>query len=731
MNLRSPFLIGTAARDTVYTTNLLEGVGTDQDPWRTGVEQSYGLSLRGGVDRVTYFLSGELGDREGNLPNNESKSRTLRANLNLAASDNVDVSVSTGFGSTDLSLPNNDNTTLGFLGVALNGSPWQLPLVRTDPVTGQPDVDTCPIDYEAAIAFDVPLGFVGCSGDAFFSGRTFEDVATISNTQKIERFTGSVALDYRPTESLTARGTVGYDQFSDQTGTFIPVDPTLVFESFSLGLRQVQHFVSRNLTVEGSLAGSFYLSPSVMSTTTVGGQFFAEKLESASAIGRSLPAGTSTVSNAVSTEGFEAITETRTLGIFVEEQLAFADRFFRTPAVRLDENSAFGANLNRQAYPRVMASYVMSEESWFPNNWLRSLRFRAAWGQSGKQPTSFAALQLLSAERVAFRGQDVSGVAVQRPGNPDLQPERGEELELGFEADLFNGRVAVDFTWYDQVTRDAIVARRLAPSTGFPGARFENIGAVENSGIEVGITAIAVNRPELFWTWQLVGATSNGTVTELDDPIIYGLNGNSQRHQEGYPFGAYFSREYTLADDGQVVSTAEPVFLGHATPEWEGSLSTTVRLFNRVTLYANLGFAGGHQQFNSTEEFRCGLLGGGTNGGTCPAIYELDSEGRLTDEARIKAAASAENQYSPWIEDADFARLRVVGAKFDLPGDWAAQLGANRADFTVTAENLALWTGYSGLDPEINFAGADPSARAEFLTLPPARRVTGRISITF
>ena len=584
VDLRSPFLLGAAARDTVYTTNLLQGLGTDQNPWRTGLEQGYGVSLRGGAEDVTYFVSGELGDREGSLPNNHADHRTLRANLNLVPSDNTDVAISTGFGSTHLSLPNNDNTTLGYLGVALSGSPWELPLVRTDPVTGEPDVETCAIDFEAALGFGVPLGSFGCRGDAFFSGRTFEDVATISNTQKIERFTGSAAVNYRPMESITAQGTIGYDQFSDQTGTFIPVDPSLVFGSLSEGFRQLHHFVSRNVTVEGNVAGSFRLSPTVTSTTALGGQFFGEKLESSSSVGRTLPAGTSTVSNAVTTEGFEGVTETRTLGVFLEQQLAFWDRLFLTPAVRLDENSAFGMNLGRQAYPRVMASWVVSEELWFPSSWLQSVRVRAAWGESGKQPTSFAALQLLEAERVAFRGQDVAGVAVLQPGNPSLKPERGQELELGFDAELLGGLVAVDFTWYDQVTKDAIVARRVAPSTGFPDAVFENIGRVENSGVKLGITGVAVNRPDLFWTVQLVGATRKGEVTKLDEPIVFGLNGNTQRHQRAYPFGAYFGRRYSIGSSGSVESTARPVFLGHPTPEWEGSFLTTVRLFNRVTL---------------------------------------------------------------------------------------------------------------------------------------------------
>ena len=643
----------------------------------------------------------------------------------------MDVSVSTGFSSSDLSLPNNDNTALGYLGVALNGFPRELPLVRTDPITGEPGVETCPLDYEGSLLFGTPLGGVGFTSDAFFSNRSFDDVATISNTQKIERFTGSVAVDYRPLSALQARGTVGYDQFSDQTGTFIPVDPSLVFGSLSAGFRALESTVSRNMTVEGSISGTIRMTPGLTSTTILEEQFFGHKLESAGSIGRSLPAGTSVVSNAVRTEGVEEVAETRTLGMFVEHQLAFRDQLFLTPAVRVDENSAFGRNLGRQAYPRVMASYVISEEDWFSATGVESLRLRAAWGESGKQPASFSALPLLEAQRVAFQGQDLAGVMVDRPGNPDLKPERGRELEMGFEADLFAGRVALDFTWFDQVTRDAIVARAVAPSTGFQGPRFDNVGEIESSGFEIGVTAIALNRPEVFWTWQLIGASSKGKITELEDPIIYGLNGNSQRHQQGSPFGSYFSRVYSIGEDGSIGSTPAPVFVGHATPEWEGSLSTMLRIANRVTLYANLGFAGGHQQFNSTQQFRCGFLGGGTNGGTCSAIYERGLDGELTDQVRLKAAAAAETQNSPWIEDADYARLRMIGVRFDFSGSWVDGLGANRADFTLTAENVALWTGYSGLDPEINFAGADPSARAEFLTLPPGRRVAGRLSITF
>jgi hypothetical protein len=365
-----------------------------------------------------------------------------------------------------------------------------------------------------------------------------------------------------------------------------------------------------------------------------------------------------------------------------------------------------------------------------PGGFLESLRLRGAWGRSGKEPASFAALQVLGSRRVTFRETDVAGVALVGPGNPDLKPERGQEIELGLDASMFSGRVGVEFTYFSQTTQDALVTRPVAPSTGFSSFKAENIGELKNQGMEFGVTALAWNSPGFRWDWRLNLGTTKGEVTKLVEPIVYGLGGNSQRHQEGYPYASYFSRTYSLRN-GEAVASDSAVFVGHPTPEYEGSISTNLQLSGWLTLHATLGFAGGHQQFNSTQEFRCGFLGGGMYGSVCPETFEVLEDGERTGRAKIKAQAAEDLQYSPWIENADFARLRTVSARFDIPARWVGPLGANSASFTLMGENLALFTEYSGLDPEVNFAGGSQSSRAEFLTLPPGRRVMGRLSITF
>ena len=109
----------------------------------------------------------------------------------------------------------------------------------------------------------------------------------------------------------------------------------------------------------------------------------------------------------------------------------------------------------------------------------------------------------------------------------------------------------------------------------------------------------------------------------------------------------------------------------------------------------------------------------------------MGPDGRRTPEARIKAAAARDVSFAPWIEDADFARLRSVSARFELPTMLLRRLRADRGSLTISGENWALFTGYTGLDPEVNFSGGAGRNRAEFFTLPLARRLVSRLSLTF
>ena len=100
-------------------------------------------------------------------------------------------------------------------------------------------------------------------------------------------------------------------------------------------------------------------------------------------------------------------------------------------------------------------------------------RLMEALGMSARQPATFSALRTYSPTTT---GGGLSGVTPNSIGNPDLKPERGKELEVGFDASAFQDRLSVEFNAYRRTTTDAILAATVSPSSGFAGSRFTNIG---------------------------------------------------------------------------------------------------------------------------------------------------------------------------------------------------------------------------------------------------------------
>ncbi len=713
-----------AVKDTTYTLSLLEGAGPFASPFRTGRRQTYGATVRGGGQQTTYFLSGDYTDATGDLPSNDSRQYQVRANFDADPSEKVHVSVSNGFVSSHARLPENDNNLFGIIGNAL-GNPWNGPLTRPDPTSGGAPVQSCFIAFEASRSSGLPLEQTTadfCGSPYFIS--TNDKIFTRVNDQELERYTGSGTLNYRPVGWLTNRFTVGYDEHSSQLRNLVPVDPELPFFNDSRGFISRLDATTRDLTLEATSSVTANVTSALQSVTTVGAQWFRATTETTQAIGREFPAGSPSVGNSVTNEGDDAFFESRTLGLYAQEQLSWRDRLFVTPAVRFDDNSAFGSELGIKTYPRISVSWIASDAQWFPELF-QTFKLRAAWGESGKQPGTTDALALLTPVAVAFRGANVLGVTSNRPGNDQLKPETGKELEVGFDASILNGRVGLQLTYYDQRTEDAIVQRPDAPSLGFPGNRFVNVAEITNRGIEAELDLTAVSRPDLTWLWSATISTNRNRVTKLPEPIIFG----TQRHQQGYAFGSYFARPVTLAADGTPQVADDVAYLGQPTPTWEGSVSSTLGFFSRFELYALVDYAGGHKLLNGLEAFSCGLFGGGDQFGACPEIFGTDASGNPTNEALIKDAASAAGTEAPFVYDATFAKLRTLSLNVHLPERWLSLWGAHDATLTLSGQNLATWTKYPGTDPEVNFNNTDQVTREQLWTLPPARQFLVRLTL--
>lgn len=674
-------------------------------PFRQGARQQYSLSASGGSEQTTYYTSGTFEREKGVFASNDLRSVNLRANIKNQVSRLMDISVSTGYVSSDLQLPQNDNNDQGILSSGLLG-------------TSDTSRNFCAQGHD-------------CHGYGFL---TPQEANLISAEQSIERFTGSLNWNFRPADFLTLRAALGTDVTNRADNSTTPPAVIPLDQDRLDGGRLTARQQTFTYTANFSASANHRISSRLTGTATAGVQYTKDVQSEIDASGRKLVGGTNSLGGVVIPSVGEINLEFVTLGLFGQEQINLNDRVFVTAALRGDDNSAFGANFNFITYPKLSASWVISDEQFFPHpSWLSSLRLRGAWGRSGRQPGPTNALQFFTPVAVATNRADVPGITVGNLGNTDLRPERTAELEVGFDADLLSqGRVHVEATYYDKSSRDALVARTLAPSLGVSATRFENLGEVSNRGVELAVTAQVVRSANFDWNLTASAWGNRNRLVHLGQgisPIIFGLGGASQRHEEGYPLGGYWDYSYTYKDangDGlispdEITVASAQSFQGSTQPDHGGTLSSELTFLRRFRLYGLLDARYGNKLDNATENFRCLFA-------ICRG--DRDPSASLAEQARSVAIRNFGLE-TGFFEDASFVKLREVSLTYSAPDTWARRVGASSMSFTVTGRNLATWTKYTGVDPELNTAGQANFSTADFLTQPPVRYFTARVNLSF
>ena len=710
----------TPVADSLLVYNPL----VDANPFRRGNRRTLGVSVTGGSESVGYFISGETEDEQGVLDPNTVGRHSFRANLNGRLRDDMNVTVTTGYVRSKVTLPWSDNTSWGAMGAGLLAQAAD----RDDPLR---------------------QGFFLRPPSEFFF---------VESGQEINRFTGGVNLNWQPLSwlSLVAQG--GLDHAARHDFQVAPSGITDASASLAEGFRYSNRFNVETTTANLSATATRNLHSDLKSTTTVGGAYTRDGLFGSWANGRQLLAGTGTLGGAAAGAVIdETAQEIITIGAYVRQQLAWRDRVFLTAALRGDENSAFGADFDFVTYPAFSAAWVLSEESFFPDVALvDQLRLRGAYGQSGQRPGFRQARTYYNPVAVSSGVSELTAVSIGGTGNALLSPERSEEFEGGFDLGLFSSRVGLEFTFYDKRTKDALIARRLPPSLGASNTRFENIGSVSNRGVELQLNAQVLNTSNVQWEATIAASRTRNRVEDLGEstePIIFN-SGGVQRHAEGHPLGAFFQQTLAYEDlngdgmlsrancpnqptftapDGSVPAceitlSAEAEYLGTPFPTREVGLTSSLTLFDNLRLSGQLDYKGGHSQYNYTEYFRCGGV---------QNCEDVQVDGAPLDAQAAYFGSRFLGTFAGYIENADFIKLRELAVTYTVPQRYSERIGAGSLSLTVAGRNLATWTKYSGFDPEVNSLGYAGTAaggdfyQQDFLTIPPVRQWSARFNFTF
>jgi TonB-linked SusC/RagA family outer membrane protein len=693
------------------TTGVLDSVNmitrwrelTGKEVFTTGGLHEVDASLGGGNESARYFVSAGRLQNNGPVSYNWVHQTSSRANLSLLPTTAWQV---------DAHLDFVQNETR-FAQAAEGFGVWEM------------------IVYSKPTLFNTPTqGFRYANPDV---------AGKIDSRSKVNRFTGGIDVKNAPVSWLKQQIKAGVDAANTTNQILFPRVPdgqTNFFGGRGTGEKTLENVTTNYQTIDYSATATF--EPREWSTaTSVGAQYYRKQYTIASEFGANFPTpDVTTIGGAATTSSGEDYAENKTLGMYVQEALGWRNRLFVTAAVRGDANSAFGSDYNAAYYPKLSGAWVVNEEPFWHSERFSSLRLRGAWGQAGQQPDVFDAITLYTP---TTGPGDLPVLTPGSLGNTTLKPERGEELELGFDAGFLEDRVTATFTSYNRVTKDAIVRAQNRPSIGFPGAQVVNLGRVKAWGTELGINARVLEMPRFGWDLGVNYATAHNRVESLGGlpPVGIPNSGNviDQYNREGYSVGSFFWKRIVSADfnaagtptnvmcddgaGGTVPCASAPlVYYGQPTPTWLGSVNNTFTLVQNLRLSALVDFQGGqliedgeieagHQNFQNTAYANQAAYAGQTRD---PIFAAYQSTVGRPPLGFFKGG---------------FAKLRELSASYVLPERFAARIGATNASITGAWRNVGtLWRAQNDIwgtpifDPEQRPPGAETAARYQ-TTIPP------------
>ncbi len=703
------------------TLESLERLNVMRDPrttpLRTGARFRLALSAEGGGEGATFFFHGEQDDERGVYASSRSARQRFRSNLAADLGPHLEGRVTLGYARGETTLPHNDNSGLGLILNALLG----------------------------ATAFEEGQD----PSSAYWNGLGPAVVNRYAVTSGTDRWTTGASLEWRPAPRLVATLGAGMDQLLQHDHRLLEAGTHLwIFGSpFGEGFRASSRLHTRHLNLDGALALRTEPRPSMRSTTTLGASLHRIDERRTAAFGAGLLGGTGSLEG--TTEQFSVSELNRGqagAGLLLRQELAWRDRLFIAGSIRADRDQMVGADAGATLYPALSLAWAMDRASTPPPlPGFSSLRLRAAMGESGLHPAFRQARSTFEAGSVRIMGEELPAIVPSTTGNRDLRPERVREVEGGLDAGLLDERFALELTIYRKVSRNALVSRPIPPSMGLTETRWENLGSVSNRGAEILARFDLVRTPGWSLHFTGGGAWNRNRIDRLGsgvEAVVFGLNGDTQRHAEGHSLGAYFQpviqgwRDASgsgIVEVGEVrISTDEagaprPLFIGHSLPVYQATLAPELRIGTVLTLAARFDHQGGHHLLNGTRLERCAS---GTFRHRCSENF--DPAAPIADQVASVAVEQA-GTLAGYIEPADFWKLRELSLGLELPNGWLAPLGerARGASLHLSARNLRTWTDYSGVDPEVNNTGTVNHNSADFGTQPAPRVLLARLVLRF
>lgn len=645
---------------------------------QTGFSMETLGSVSGGTENGNYFGSALVADDPGVIKGTFYRKQTGRVSVGYRFGERVRLGVTANLihSLSDRGLTNNDNTgTTNF--VVLSST--------TNFIDLRPKNGIYPANPTVGSGTN-PL----------------QTVSLLQNREDLWRLiTGStLSVDAYSSSDGNNRvrllGNFGADSFNQKNNLLSP--NALIFESAD-GLTGTSiDATTTNLNWNAGAGAVWTYKPSdgaFRSALSTGVTYESVDTSSVYVIAQNLNAGQSNVDAATVVNTQEQRLATRDSGLYIQEEVAVLDDRVSLLAGLLGERSSLNGNSDKYyVFPKVAAVYspIGSSKANQPGglDMFETLRLRAAYGEAGNRPNyGFKFTPLTATGNIdGNAGIVVGGVA----GDPNIEPERQREIEVGTDMATKDQRLAIELTGYGRFISNLLLQRSLATSTGFT-TQYLNGGALRNLGVEAAVQVRPVSSKTVEWISRGTFTLNRSTVTDLPaDVPAFDITAAGF----GTGLGAYRIEKGQSAT--QIVSTVDTMGTvqkaGDGEPDFRVGWSNVVS-FGDWTFTSLIDWQHGSKVINLTR-----------------LLYDFGNNSPDPEAAAKRLESFSMGDPRPYIEDASFVKLREVSIGYTLPKRYASQLGPLKSlNFSLSGRNLLTFTGYSGLDPEVSNFGNQPIGR--------------------
>jgi TonB-linked SusC/RagA family outer membrane protein len=723
------------------TPYMQGGYETDwQDEiYTTGNTQNYQLAFSGGSDKVNYYASGTYYSQDGILVNSGYERATFLTNLDAQITDKFKIGLNlTGGKSTKNGVPTQSDGS-----VTVGGDDVVSLAMRFAPDKGIYNEDGSFTTNDA----------IGDEVDNPYAVAT----ERVDETE-IENFRANVYAQYDIIEGLTFKTTFGLSTENEFRGIYMPrtlpvtagrgLDGrAIISEDKNWNVLSENYLTYKREIGKGDL--TLLAGYSYQKTTSKG--FYNE--------------GTGTISDAFSyyglytatsliqpTSGDVYLREKEIQSQFGRINYDYNDKYLLTATVRRDGASNFATNHKYAIFPSAAFGWKVSNESFLQEaETISNLKLRASYGITGNPSIEpYQSLASIATLYASNNGSTVQAVTPNQPANPDLKWESSYQTNIGIDLGLFDGRLNFALDYYNIDTKDLILADNSIPDYFglYNPEILTNVGEINNKGYEFSLNTTNIDSKDFSWTTDIVFSSNKNTVVSLVNDADWFGNGapsyfshdRSYILREGEEVGLFWGYEYAGVyqggtipdgtalipasyDDTGAAISGEPLFkdiadeegnadgvisdedrtiIGNPNPDFTWGLTNS---FKYKSFDLNIFFQGSHggEIFNMTN---VQLFNGDAN--TTYEYYENAWTSSNTDTEHPRVGNSSFREISSrFVEDGSYVRLKNIALGYTLPSDIAEKIKMEKIRVSFSAQNLLTFTNYSGLDPEVNYYGAD------------------------